>query len=323
MMSATARLLIALSSLALCASTAHAQSWPTRSVKVIVPNTPGSGVDIVARAVSQRLQEALGQPFVVENRAGAGTTTGIAAAASATPDGYTILFATAAMTTTPVTMAKLPYDVSRDLAGIIAVVNTPLVMVTPAGRYKDAKDFVAKAKAAPGALNYASVGFGAAAHFASERFAMAAGYKAQMVSFRGTNEALTEVLAGRMEFFMTPVTSAQELIRDKRVDALVVTSRKRTADMPDVPTTEEAGYKDSDFDFWVGLLVARQTPREVIDIMHAQTLKIMQLKDFREQMARIGGEVMDPLSPAQFDDFVKAEIERNRAIAKAAGIVAN
>lgn len=303
-------------------TTASAQTYPARAVKVIVPNTPGSGVDIVGRAVSLRLQAALGQPFVVENRAGAGTTTGIAATAASPPDGYTILFATAAMTTTPVTMARLSYDVGRDLAGVMPLVNTPLMMVTAAGRYKNAQDFVAKAKAAPGALNYASIGFGAAAHFASERFAMAAGYKAQMVSFRGTNEAVTEVLAGRMEFFFSPVTAVQGLIADKKLDALVVTSRKRSADFPDVPTTAEAGFKDSDFDFWVGLVVPRQTPAEIVRTLHAESLKIMQAKDFREQMGKIGGEVMDPLSPAQFDDFIRMEIERNRGIANAAGIQA-
>lgn len=322
MIKTTIRVLVALLALGLGGIGALAQSWPTRSVKVIIPNTAGSGVDIVGRAVSQRLQDALGQPFVVENRPGAGTTTGIAAAASSTPDGYTILFATAAMTTTPVTMARLSYDVGRDLAGVMPLVNTPLVMVTPAGRYKDIKDFVAKAKAAPGTLNYAVIGYGAAAHFASERFAMAAGYKAQMVSFRGTNEALTEILAGRMEFFFSPATTVQELIRDKKVDALAATSRKRLNDLPDIPTTEEAGFKNSDFDFWVGLIVPRQTPRPIVDALHAQSLKLMQLKDFRAQMAKIGGEVMDPMSPAEFDKFILGEIERNRGIAKAAGIQA-
>lgn len=301
---------------------ASAETYPSRTVKVIVPNTGGSGVDIVARSVSQRLQEALGQPFVVENRAGAGTTTGIAAAAASAPDGYTILFATAAMTTTPVTMAHLAYDVSRDLAGVTPVVNTPLVMITPAGRYKDARDFVAKAKAAPGALNYASIGYGAAAHFAAERFALAAGFKAQMVPFRGTNEANTEVLAGRMEFFFTPATAGQELIRDKKIDALAVTSRQRLPELPDVPTFEEAGYKDSDFDFWVGLLVPRKTPGEIVDALHAATTKIMAQADFRDQMSKIGGFVMDPQTPAQFDDFIAKEIDRNRAIAKAANIEA-
>ncbi len=318
----TAAIALGLVAFAMAAPSVTAQPYPSRAVKVIVPNTPGSGVDIVGRAVSQRMQEAMGQPFVVENRAGAGTTAGIAAAASAQPDGYTILFATAAATTTPVTMARLPYEIARDLAGVMPLVNTPLVMVTPAGRYKSLAEFVAKAKAAPGALNYASIGYGAAAHFASEQLAMAAGFKAQMVSFRGTNEALTEVIAGRMEFFLSPATAVLELIRYKRTDALTVTSAKRTADLPDVPTAEEAGFKNSTFDFWVGLVVPRQTPRAIIDTLHAQTLKIMQDKGFREQMAKIGGEVMDPMQPAAFDAFLQMELKRNQAIAKAAGIEA-
>ncbi len=323
-MKLTTRAILPIAALGLvCAATsAMAQTYPSKTVKVIVPNTAGSGVDIVGRAVSQRLQDALGQPFVVENRPGAGTTTGIAAAASSEPDGYTILFATAAMTTTPVTMARLSYDVGRDLAGVIPLVNTPLVMVTPAGRYKNVQDFVAKAKAAPGKLNYAVIGYGAAAHFASEQFALAAGYKAQMVSFRGTNEALTEVLAGRMEFFFTPVTAARGLIADKKLDPLAVTSATRDPEMPTVPTTEEAGYKNSNFDFWVGLVVPRKTPAAIVEKLYAETLKVSQTKEFRDQMAKIGGVVMAPLKPAQFDDFIKGEITRNQATAKAAGIEA-
>lgn len=315
---------ILLAATAACAlgQPAGAQGWPNKTVKVIIPNTAGSGVDIVGRAVAQRLQDTLKQAFVIENRPGAGTTTGIAAAAASPADGYTLLFATAAMTTTPVTMAKLSYDVGRDLAGVIPLVNTPLVMVTPAGRYSSVQDFVAKAKAAPGKLNYAVIGYGAAAHFASEQFALAAGYKAQMVSFRGTNEALTEVLAGRMEFFFTPVTAARGLIADKKLDPLAVTSRTRDPEMPNVPTTEQAGYKNSNFDFWVGLVVPRKTPAAIIDTLYAETFKVSQTKAFRDQMAKIGGVVMDPLKPAQFDAFIADEIKRNRETAKAAGITA-
>lgn len=304
------------------ASCAVAQTYPAKPVKVIVPNTAGSGVDIVGRAVAQRFQEAFGQSFVVENRPGAGTTTGIAAAAASPADGYTILFATAAMTTTPVTMAKLPYDIARDLAGIAPIVNTPLILVSPAGRFKDLRALVAAAKAAPGKLNYAVIGYGAAAHFAAERLAIAAGIKAQMVSFRGTNEANTEILAGRMDFFFTPATAAQELIRDKKIDALASTARRRSSDLPEVPTTEEAGFKDADFDFWVGLLVPRQTPKPIIDTLHETTMKLMKDRAFIDQMSKIGGEVMDPMTPAQFDTFINGEITRNQAIARSAGIEA-
>lgn len=318
----TAGMLTLAAVVAATGSAAFAQGYPSKPVKVIVPITAGSGVDIVARAVSLRLQDQLGQPFVVENRAGAGTTTGIAAVASAPPDGYTILFSSVALTITPVTMLKLPYDVGRDLAGIMPLVSTPLIIVTPPGRYKSLADFVAKAKAADGGLNYATIGYGAAAHFTSERLALAAGFKAQMVPFRGTAEAMTEVLAGRMEFYFTPATAAQGLIGDRKLDALATTSRKRIPDLPDVPTTLEAGYKDSDFDFWVGMMVPRQTPPAIIAALHASTAKVTGTAEFRASMARTGGEVMAPMTPAQFDVFLLNEIERNRAIANAAGIVA-
>ena len=302
------------------AGSAMAQSYPSRPVKVIVPIAAGSGIDLVARSVSQRLQDDLKQPFIVENRAGAGTTTGAAAVATAEPDGYTILFHSVALTITPVTIAKLPYDVSRDLAGVMPIVNTPLLLVTPPGKFQSLADLVAKAKALNGAMNYATPGYGAAAHFTSERLALAAGFKAQMVSFRGTVECMTEVLAGRMDFYFTPATTALELIRDKKLDALATTSKKRLAAMPDVPTTLEQGYKNSDFDFWVGMLVPAATPREIVDKLHAETTKIADNAEFRAQMAALGGEPMEKMTPREFDVFLSREVERNIAIAKAANI---
>jgi tripartite-type tricarboxylate transporter receptor subunit TctC len=289
---------------------------------VIVPISAGSGIDIVARAVSQRLQDAFKQPFVVENRPGAATTTGAAVVASAPPDGHTILFHSAALTITPITRLKLPYDVMRDLSGIMPIVRTPLVLVTTPGKYKTLQDLVADAKALNGGMNYASIGYGAAAHFTSERFALAAGFKAQMVSFRGSAEALTEVVAGRMAFFFTPATPARGLIADGKLEALATTGRRRMADLPDVPTTVEAGYKNSDFDFWVGMLVPARTPRDIVYRLHAKTVEVTQKADFKAQMAKVGGEVIEPMKPAEFDDHLKWEIERNREIAKAASIVA-
>ena len=316
------QMLLAAGVLLTAASAAVAQPYPSKPVKVIVPIAAGSGIDIVARAVSQRLQDDLGQPFVVENRAGAGTTTGAAMVASAAPDGYTILFHSVALTITPVTVAKLPYDVSRDLAGVMPVVSTPLLLVSPPGRFKSLADLVARAKAQGGGMNYASIGYGAAAHFTSERFLLSAGAKAQMVSFRGTQEAMTEVVAGRMDFYFTPLTAAQGLIQDGKLDALATTSRKRLSALPAVPTTTELGYRESDFDFWVGLLVPRQTPREIVDRLHAATRKIAASQQFREKMVAIGGEPMEPMTPAEFDAFLKREIERNQALAAAAGIKA-
>src|SRR5262245_60275952 len=219
----------------LWAAAAGAQPYPANPGKAGVPVAAGSGTDIVARAVCQRLQENLGQPFVIENRAGAGTTTGTAAVASAAPDGYTILFQAVTLTVGPATMSKLSYDVSRDLAGVTPIVNTPFILVTPPGRFKSLADLVAAGKS--GAINYASVGFGSAAHFTSERFAQSAGTKMQMVTFRGTAEAQTEVVAGRIDLYFTPLTAALGLIEEKKLDALATTGRRRLTRMPDVPTT--------------------------------------------------------------------------------------
>jgi tripartite-type tricarboxylate transporter receptor subunit TctC len=311
----------------LCASgSALAESpaeWPTRQMRVIVPIAAGSGIDIVARTVSQQLAKQLGRPFVIENRPGGATTTGAAAVASAAPDGYTILFHSVAFTVTPSTVANLPYDVARDFAGVMPITNTPLLLVSPPGRFKSVGDLVAKAKADKGAMNYATPGYGAAAHFTSERFRLAAGFEAQQIPFRGTVEAVTEVVAGRVAFYFAPLTTVQSLIQEGRLDALATTSRKRVAALPNVPTTIEAGYPDSDFDFWVGMFVPSKTPRDIVEKLHVETRKAAELLELRAQMTAIGGEPMEAMAPAEFDDYVRKEIARNAAIAKVTGITPN
>jgi tripartite-type tricarboxylate transporter receptor subunit TctC len=321
------RLWLMLLSALLCASgSALAESpaeWPTRQMRVIVPIAAGSGIDIVARTVSQQLAKQLGRPFVIENRPGGATTTGAAAVASAAPDGYTILFHSVAFTVTPSTVANLPYDVARDFAGVMPITNTPLLVVSPPGRFKSVGDLVAKAKADKGAMNYATPGYGAAAHFTSERFRLAAGFEAQQIPFRGTVEAVTEVVAGRVAFYFAPLTTVQLLIQEGRLDALATTSRKRVSALPNVPTTIEAGYPDSDFDFWVGMFVPSKTPRDIVEKLYVETRKAAELPELRAQMAAIGGEPMEAMTPVEFDDYVRKEIARNAAIAKAAGITPN
>jgi tripartite-type tricarboxylate transporter receptor subunit TctC len=297
--------------------------WPSRQVRVIVPIAAGSGIDIVARTVSQQLAKQLGRPFVIENRPGGATTTGAAAVASAAPDGYTILFHSVAFTVTPSTVANLPYDVARDFAGVMPITNTPLLLVSPPGKFRSVGDLVARAKADKGAMNYATPGYGAAAHFTSERFRLAAGFEAQQIPFRGTVEAVTEVVAGRVAFYFAPLTTVQSLIQEGRLDALATTSRKRVSALPNVPTTIEAGYPDSDFDFWVGMFVPSKTPRDIVEKLYVETRKAAELPELRAQMAAIGGEPMEAMTPAEFDDYVRKEIARNAAIAKAAGISPN
>lgn len=314
------RLIAAATTLALTGTGVWAQSYPTKPVKVVVPIAAGSGIDIVARAVSQRLSDSMGQPFVIENRAGGGTTTGTAAVASAPPDGYTVLFQAATLTVGPATMSKLSYDVSRDLAGVMPITNAPFLLVTPPGKFKSLADMVAYGKTPGQSINYASVGFGSAAHFTSERFALSASTKMQMVTFRGTSEAQTEVVAGRIDLYFTPLTAALGLIEEKKLDALATTGRTRLSRLPEVPTTLELGFAESDFDFWVGMLVPRATPREIVDKLHAETLKVANEPAYRKQMAALGGEPMPVMSPVEFDDFLKKEIERNIRLAQAANI---
>ena len=297
--------------------------WPSRQVRVIVPIAAGSGIDIVARTVSQQLAKQLGRPFVIENRPGGATTTGAAGVASAAPDGYTILFHSIAFTVTPSTVANLPYDVARDFAGVMPITNTPLLLVSPPGKFRSVGDLVARAKADKGAMNYATPGYGAAAHFTSERFRLAAGFEPQQIPFRGTVEAVTEVVAGRVAFYFAPLTTVQSLIQEGRLDALATTSRKRVSALPNVPTTIEAGYPDSDFDFWVGMFVPSKTPRDIVEKLYVETRKAAELPELRAQMAAIGGEPMEAMTPAEFDDYVRKEIARNAAIAKAAGITPN
>ena len=298
-----------------------ADNWPTKPVRIIVPITAGSAIDIVARATADRLSKEFGQPFVVENKPGAGTTIGIGAAASATPDGYTLLFASAALTTTPTTVANISYDVMRDLIPIGAMTNTPLVMATHHGQFKNLADLVNQAKDGKITVNYATNGYGSASHFTTERFRLAAGsFPGQPVTFRGTPEALTEIIADRITFYFTPMTTVQSLVTEGKLDALATTGRKRSLALPDVPTTIEAGYPNSDFDFWVGLFAPAKTPPEIVDRLYREVRKISETPEFRKQMAAIGGEPLEPMTQPEFATYVAGELKRNAEIAEAAGL---
>ena len=313
------RFLAAIFALGWMVGLGHAETWPSKPVRVIVPITAGSAIDIVARAMSQELSKEFGQPFVVENRPGAGTTLGAATVASAAPDGYTILFASAALTTTPTTVANVPYDVARDLVAIAPVTNTPLVMVTTQGKYKALSDLVAAAKAGKGSMNYATNGYGSASHFTTERFRLAAGFDAQPVTFRGTPEAITEVMTDRLGFYFSPMTAARSLVTEGKIGALAVTSRTRSAALPNVPTTIEAGYPDSDFDFWVGIFAPAKTPAAIVEKLYAATRRISDSVDFRNRMAAIGGEPLEPMTQAQFGAYVQAEIVRTPRLPRPRG----
>jgi tripartite-type tricarboxylate transporter receptor subunit TctC len=302
---------------------ALAQDWPTKSVRIIVPVSAGSATDVTARIVADHLTQQLGQPFVVENRTGAGGTTGMGyVAKQVEPDGYTILVHSAAFTIQPSTFPNLGYDSGKDFAGVTLLGMAPLVMIASPAKYKTLKDLVAAAKAKPNSINYSTVGYGAAAHLAAERLRLAAGFEAQQIPFRGAPEAINEVLAGRADFFFSPTLAAVPLIRDGKLSALAVASSKRALSLPEVPTTVEAGYPNSDYNFWLGMWVPLKTPRPIVDKLYGEVSKALALKEVRAKLIALGNEP-EPMTPAQFDKFFHDDVALNAELVKAAGIKPN
>ena len=299
---------------------ASAQNWPDKPVHIVVPLTAGSATDVMARTLAAQLSEQLGQPFIVDNKPGAGGTIGMGAVARAKPDGYTILVQSSSYTITPITYPGTPYDVQRDLAGVTPLASLPQALViAPSKGLSSVKELIAAAKAKPGVLNYASAGVGTANQLSAERFRVGAGIDAVHVPFKGTPEALTEVMAGRVDYYFCPVNVCVPMIKDKRVLALGMGSPRRSAALPDLPTTLELDVPESDYDFWVGMFVPAETPREIVDKLYAETVKAFANSKVKESFTRLGAEpnLMDPRA---FDAQIKKEIAINAGLVKAAGI---
>ena len=230
------------------------QAWPTRPLRAIVPFTAGSATDVLPRMVFEVLSGELGKSIVVENRTGAGGTIGAASVEKADPDGYTILVNSSSHTVIPSLYPHAPYNAVRDFSGVIPLGSLPNVLVVaPSKGFKSLRDLVAAAKAKPGAITYASAGIGSATHFSAERLRLSAGFEGVHVPFRGTPEACTEVMTGRVDFFFSALASALPFIRDGKLLALALSSPQRTPSLPDVPTTLEGGYPNSDYRFWVAV----------------------------------------------------------------------
>ncbi|MEQ1648980.1 MAG: tripartite tricarboxylate transporter substrate binding protein [Hyphomicrobiaceae bacterium] len=295
---------------------ASAQTWPTKPIKVIIPFGAGSATDIVPRIVFEPVSQALGQTIVVENRAGAGSTTGTAQVAKADPDGYTFLVTSSAYTIVPAMFDKLGYDPEKDLTGVTLIAALPSVMIVPASLpYSTVQEFVSAAKAKPGTFNFASLGAGSGTHLAAERFRLSAGFDAAHVAFKSGAEALTEIVAGRIQYYMCPVGTAMSFIKEGKVKALAVTPQTRVAALPDVPTTLEAGFKDSDTSAWVGMLAPAGTPKEIVERMHAEIAKALKVDNVRSKLTPNG---VEPLSGsiAAFNQQIVQEIAINKVIAK-------
>ena len=317
----TRRLAIALvAPLALVSGLAAAQEWPTKPVRAIIAFTPGSATDIAGRIVAERLGAVLGQPVIAENRVGAGGTIGANAVAKADPDGYTFLFNSSAQASNPAIFAQLPFDTFKDFIHVTAIAGQPnVVVVNPDRGYKTLQDLVAAAKAKPGQLNYAHAGIGSGTHLNSEKFRLAAGIDIVAIPHKGTPEALNDVLAGRVEYYFCPITAALPQVKGGKVHALAVSSPKRSAMLPDVPTTVEAGFPKSEYMLWVGMWLPAKTPPAIVQKLHAATVKALGDPEVKERLARLGADPM-PMSMPEFEAFMRSEVDDAMRIAKAAGI---
>lgn len=311
---------IAAAALASASAVAFAQAWPSKPLHVVVPFSAGSTTDIIARAVSDKLSASLGQPVIVENRAGAGGTIGAGVVAQAAPDGYTILIHSSSHTVNPATFASLPFNTERDFAGVTPIASLPnALVISPAKEIRSVKDLVAFGKANPGKLNYASAGAGSATHLNAEKFRIQAGFEAVHVPFKGSPEAITEVMTGRVDYYFSPMAPVIGHIQERKLIALAVGSPKRSAVLPDVPTTVEAGVPGSEYNFWIGMMVPAKTPREIVNRLYDEMQKALASPEVKERFAKVGAEPMS-LRPEQFDAYIRDEIAVNVQLVKAAGI---
>lgn len=304
----------------LSATAALAEGWPSRLIKVTIPFGAGSATDVVPRLFFDRLAAELGQPIVIENRAGAGGTIGTGLVAKAEPDGYSILAHSSAFTIAPAIFPNLPFDATKDLSSVLMIGSSASVMIVPNERpWKSIQDFIAEAKAKPGSISFGSVGIGSAVHIAAEKFRLAAGIEATHIPYRGGPEVISDIMGGRIDLYFCPLATALPLIRQGQVKALVVSTPKRAADLPDVPTLGEIGLKAAESVSWFGVFVPSKTPRDIVEKFHAAGVKVLSDPAMQASLSKLGVEPM-PMTALQMDELVKRETAANLELIKAAGI---
>jgi tripartite-type tricarboxylate transporter receptor subunit TctC len=301
-------------------SPVFADDYPSRPIRVISPFPAGSASDTVGRVVVDQVSQILGQAMVVEARPGAGGIVGFADVAKADPDGYTVVTSSTSMGTGAVLHSKLPYDPAKDFASVAMFGVQPNVLVaSKQSGFKTVADLVAAAKAKPGTLTFASAGVGSSSHMAGERLRLAAKIDVRHVPFK--DNGLTEVMAGRIDYYFIPLAAAASAIASGNLAVLAVSSLKRAPLLPDVPSISEAGYPNAEFNFWVGLSVPVKTPRPVIDKLHAATEKALQDPAMKDKLAKLG---VEPrlMSVDDFTKFVQDDLVATVQLAKDANIQA-
>lgn len=297
-----------------------ARGYPSRPVRMVIGFTPGGQPDIAARMIAPKLSDSLGQQVVVDNRPGAGGVVGTKIVTDATPDGHTLLTSSSSIAISPSVYARLPFDTVKDLAGISMSSTAAYVLAaTPSLGVKNLQEFVALAKAKPGQLNYSSAGNGSGMHFAGEIVKQTMNIDIVHVPYKGVPEAITDTIGGRVQFTMAPLGATVSLIRDGRLRALAVTTPKRVAVHPDLPTVAELGYPGFRWDSWAGIFAPAKTPRAVINRLNRDIVRALNDAEIQQRMNAIGMEA-SPSTPEQLDKFLADQIALVSQLAKKAGI---
>lgn len=300
------------------AGCALAQAYPSRPVRVLIPYGPGSGIDVVVRMLNEALGKNLGQPFVAENRAGAAGTIAAAFVASQPADGYTLLSDSSSHTIIPSLRPNMPFDTAKDFVGVTTLIENPLVLVVARSRgINTLQELIAAGKAKPGSITYASAGVGTTTHISAEKFRIGAGIEGLHIPFKSSTDGLAEVMAGRIDFTYTALASAQSGIRDGRIVALAMVS-KRVAVMPEVPAVDEI-VPNAAYSTWLGIMAPAKTPRDIVMRLNYEIIKAMTTPEMKDRMAKLGTEPWT-MSPDEFDALRRRELVDNERLVKAAGI---
>lgn len=301
---------------------ALAQGYPSKPIKFVVPFSAGSATDIVARTVGDAMGKSMGQPILIDNKLGAGGTIATAQVAKSEPDGYTVLIHSSGHALNPSLYPNLGYDTLKDLSGVTTLAAIPNVLVVHPGKgWKTQADLIAAVKAKPGTFNYASAGIGSGTHLNAEIFRLQAGIDALHVPYKGTPDAMTNVIGGSNDWFFAPLASALPLIRDGKLQALSVSTKTRASTLPQVPTSIEAGLPGSDYTLWIGMIVPSATPPAIIKKLHEEALKALANPETKERMVKLGADPFT-MSPDAFNAYIKSEMEVAARIVKAANLKA-
>ena len=316
----TGALVCAISAAADAADRASVAIYPNKPIRFLLGQATGGGQDLISRALAQKLTETLGQSVIVDNRPGAGGTLATALAVKAAPDGYTALIVSSTFAINPTLYKNLPFDQKKDLQPVTLIASTPFILlVHPSLPFGSVKELIAYAKEKPGQLNYASGGIGNSGHLAGALFSSLAGVQLTHIPYKGTGLAMPDLLAGRVQILFNSMIQGQPYARRRQLNALAVTTAKRSALMPELPTIAEAGLPGYEFLSWYGLMVPAGTPQAIITKLNGETVRALSLPDFKAQLAKDGSEAVGS-TPGEFAAFLAAEMAKWAGIVRASGM---